>query len=340
MTVDKETSFRNSMKFLRRILDVDVQERLSRLAAIGIIVILPLWIWWYQDKHVPDSYPKEAKVFNLTGLGNQGRWTLEAVRGYNYWWKSFSPATIDVAEGDLVVLRLKSADATHIFYAPTLGIGPVSIEPGHVEVVSFRAATRGIHEYYCLAVCGDCHFFMRGRIVVGEENQPDNIVSSTRFPYFCQHVLGEPPTSRLQDRGMFLFQKLGCFTCHGEAGNGGVPNPNYVKGTVPALSTLARTLSLVDKDAAEKLANLIEDGKNVDQMADMDTGIPRQSLVLAKYQIVRDVIAKGRTPLRADTLSFEPPLAMPTWSQKLSERDIDALIVYLLKQQSWEEDDK
>lgn len=339
MTADKETSFRNSMKFLPRILDVDVQERLSRLASIAIVVILPLWIWWYQDKHVPDSYPKEAKLFNLTGLGSEGRWTLEEVRGYDYWWKSFSPATIDVAEGDLVVLRLKSADATHIFYAPTLGIGPVSIEPGHVEVVSFRAATRGIHEYYCMAVCGDCHFFMRGRIIVGVENRPDTIICSTRFPLH-QHELGEPTTSSLEDRGESLFHNVGCFACHGQAGKGGVPNPNYVRRTVPALTTLARTLSLVDKDAAERLAHLIEDGKNADQMADMDTGIPRQSLVLAKYQIVRDVIAKGRIPLRADTLSFEPPLSMPMWSQKLSERDIDALIVYLLKQQSWEEDDK
>ena len=326
------------LKALNKLIQLDAQERLSTLGTLALIVGLPVLIWWYQGKHIPDSFPKEAKVFNLTGLGSLGKWTLEDVCGYNYWWKSFSPATIEVDDGDLVVLRLKSADATHIFYAPTLGIGPIAIEPGHVEVVTFRAGNKGIHEYYCMAVCGECHFFMRGKIKVGKVNEPELVIASTQSDPTCQHDLHEPTSSSLYDKGKFLFRQKGCTTCHGEGGKGGVPNPNYVKGTVPTLTTLAKTLSLDDKEAAEQLVKLIDESKNFEQLAERSTDIPRNRLVLAKYQIVRDVIEKGRPAARADTTSFEPPLSMPMWHQKLSQRDVDALIVYLLKQQSWEDD--
>jgi len=321
-----------------KVRDLNVQERLSTFGTVAVFVCVPMWVWWFQDQHIPNAYPKEAKVFNLTGIGSIGRWTLEEVRGYNYWWKSFSPAAIEVDEGNLVVLRLKSADATHIFYAPTLGIGPIAIEPGHVEVVTFLAGKKGIHEYYCMAVCGECHFFMRGRINVGHVNEPAVVAASTQPDPMCRLDIHEPMGSSLYDRGKYLFRKMGCITCHGEGGIGGVPNPNYVKGTVPPLTTLAKTMSLEDKEAAELLGKLIEESKDFEQLAERSTDIPRNRLVLAKYQIVRDVIEKGRPAARADTTSFQPPLSMPMWQERLSQRDIDALVVYLLKQQSWEDD--
>lgn len=348
-----------------RLLDVNVQERLSRLGTVAILVLLPVWVWWNEQRHALGQYPAEAKVFNLTGIGSEGTWTLEGVRGYNYWWKSFSPAAIEVDEGDLVVLRIKSSDVTHIFYAPTLNIGPVYVEAGHVEVVNFRVEKQGVHEYYCMSVCGDCHFFMRGKIIVGDRIDATLAVSSDQSSSLCVHKprgvvgsgfpgslkgsldgkfgwggRGAAAGSNLEDIGRYLFQRMACVACHGEGGKGGVSNPNYVRGTVPALSSLGETMSLADREACEEFIKMVEEGKDVDQIAEMETGIPRQSLVLAKYRIVRDVIAKGRPALRADSTSFEPPLSMPQWSLRLSERDIDALIVYLLKQQSWEEDEQ
>ena len=111
--------------------DLNLQESFSTIGTVAMFVTVPLWVWWFQNKHIPEVYPKDAKVFNLTGIGSEGKWTLEEVSGYNYWWKSFPTASIQVDENDVVVLRLKSSDVTHIFYAPTVGVGPVSIEPGH-----------------------------------------------------------------------------------------------------------------------------------------------------------------------------------------------------------------
>lgn len=329
------------VRFLARLLvklgDVNLEERFARLGTVSILLVLPIWVWWYQEKHIPDSFPEGARIINLTGVGSEGIWTAEPVVGYDYWWKMFESASIEVDQGDLVVLRLQSSDVTHVFYAPTLGVGPVTVEPGHVEVVSFLAGKQGIHEYYCMEVCGDCHFFMRGKIVVGGGLSEAMPSFSTQSSSACEHQHQAPVTSDLYEQGEHLFRAMRCVACHGEGGMGGVPNPNYVKSTVPALNTLARTMALEDREATDELIKLIKQGKNVDEMADMDTGIPRQRLVLAKYQIVRDVIHEGRPSARADATSFEPPLSMPMWGQKLSDRDIDALVVYLLKQQSWED---
>ena len=43
-------------------------------------------------------------VINLTGVAADGVWTLEAVNGLNYWWKTFEPATLYVTEGDEVII--------------------------------------------------------------------------------------------------------------------------------------------------------------------------------------------------------------------------------------------
>lgn len=311
-----------------------MQEQLARVSTIAVLIFVPVAVWWY-DGAVSHPEVQNARMFTLTGIGSEGRWTLEEVRGYNYWWKTFSPAAIEVKEGDLVVLRLKSADVIHTFYAPTLGIGPIQVEPGHVQEVTFRATHEGVHEYYCIAVCGECHFFMRGKIVVGDAGDAVQVAEAEAL--ICAHDAAETPPSTPYERGKYLFVTKGCITCHGEGGRGSVSNPNYIKGTVPALNKLSRSLSLVDEAAAEELIKLIEAGHTPEEIGEMDVDIPRQRLVAAKYEIVRDVIRKGRDVARADTTSFEPPLLMPSWRANLSEKDIDALLIYLLKEQAWED---
>ena len=87
------------------------------------------------------------------------------------------------------------------------------------------------------------------------------------------------------------------------------------------------------------MAGVIAGGKTLAQMEGEDIGIPQQTRVLAQYRTVRDVIRSGRQPARSDTTSFSPPLAMPAWGTKLTEHDIDAILVFLLRNQVWEDKD-
>lgn len=322
----------------RRILSslkvIETQERLAVWGTLTMLAFVPLSIWWYEAANRLGDYPEGAKVFDLTGIGTAGTWTLEDVSGYNYWWRSFPQATISVDQGDIVVLRLKSADVTHSFYAPTLGLSPITVEPGHVKEVTFRTERSGVHRYYCILVCGECHFFMRGEIVVREGGVAQDAPPITTPA--CIHTPSMPSDTSLYQRGRVLFESIGCVACHGKGGSGGILNPNYVKGTVPALNKMGRTLSLVDQEAAANFFRLVEQEVPLDGMADLNPDIPRLQLVLAKYGIVRDVIREGRAAARTDTTSYQPPLSMPAWKERLSRRDIDAIIVYLLKQQSWE----
>lgn len=283
----------------------------------------------------PGPASARLKVFELTGVGSQGRWTLEPVSGFNYWWKTFPQAEIKVDPGDSVVIRLHSADVTHVFYAPTLRLGPVLIEPGHAELLSFRAAAAGTHTFYCMSVCGHCHFFMRGEIVVGAGGLP---ADSTAPPEaVCMHDLAPPAGGDAAAQGEYLFRSMGCIACHGEKGTGGIQNPNYARQTVPRLNLLYRTLSLEDEEECGRLQEIIEKGTVRPGGADLGAGRELRRLVFLKYLSVRSVIREGRIPARADTLSYRPPLAMPSWGARLSERDIDDILLYLLRHQAWEE---
>jgi cytochrome c553 len=93
------------------------------------------------------------------------------------------------------------------------------------------------------------------------------------------------------ERGREIFQKIGCYQCHGEDGKGGVRNPNAVGGLVPALTLVSQGYS----DA--ELKNKIRLGVRV--------------------------VAK------ADSNGPTPPLFMPTWGKFLTDRQLDDLVAYL-----------
>ncbi|MFQ5805541.1 MAG: c-type cytochrome [Phycisphaerae bacterium] len=277
----------------------------------------------------------EARVITLTGVGTQGLWTVEDVVGHSYWRREYERATLMLEARRPVILRLKSADATHKFYSPAIGVGPVEVEPGHVAVVEFVAPAPGTYEYYCVAVCGECHPFMRGEIVVYQQGgSPPDVVHP---PTTCIHRdLLAPDTDDLVARGAYLFRRYGCFTCHGERAEGGVANYNYAKGSVPTLNTMADKLFLYDPQEADafiKLLKLDPGLKGVEGWRELVPAIfSRFDLTLARYQSVKMVIANGNPVGKADVHGPEPPLWMQGRQYRFSDRDIDALVAYFVSQ--------
>jgi cytochrome c553 len=93
------------------------------------------------------------------------------------------------------------------------------------------------------------------------------------------------------ERGHDLFQKVGCYQCHGEDGKGGVSNPNAVGGLVPTLTAVSQ-------------------GYN-------DTELKNKIRMGVRY------VAK------ADPNGPTPPLFMPTWGSFLTGQQLDDLVAYL-----------
>lgn len=102
----------------------------------------------------------------------------------------------------------------------------------------------------------------------------------------------EPAFASKPEHGEYVFKKYGCVGCHGPQGRGGIRNANMDLGEeVPSLTYAAEGYS------PEELKEIIRD---------------------------------GRFPARADRAGLSPPLWMPSWKEKLSEEELDAVVEYIL----------
>ncbi len=311
----------------------------ERLAAL--IVVVPIFlevaaIGWYGRAGVRSSNDSDAVVFELTGVAAQGIWTLDEVNGLNYWWKNFTPATLFLREGDWVDITLRSADLFHRFYVPALSVGPVDVKPGHTVSVRFQALRPGIFQYYCTSMCGTCHFYMRGWIVVTAEGEEPVIPPSIQCP-LCLPDPGPPPRGDdLVELGAYMYLQKGCITCHGPDGRGGVENVNSAYKTIPAHNTTAQKLFLQSPEDAQAFVDLIHQTSDLSEL-DEPPEISRFPLVKTRFENAEEIIRKGRYSAKLQATGPEPPLQMPAWQYLIEEREIDALLSYFVSLQPWQE---
>lgn len=314
---------------------------MSREHLAVVLVVLPMVVvsavtGWWAWRHRSRVDDRGAVVFNLTGVASDGVWTRSAVNGLNYWWRDFEPATLYVRTGDEVVIHLRSADVYHRFYIPAFEVGPVAVEPGHVETVRFTADRPGVYQYYCTSMCGGCHFYMRGWLVVTD----DGAEPVEPPPIMCTLCRPEdrPPASfaSLVELGSWTYLEKGCVTCHGPDGRGGVDNPNSANSPVPEHASTAEKIFLASPEDAEALIGLMDRGADLAAL-DEEPEITAFPVVRARYQNARQIIMGGRYSSKVDPNGPEPPLQMPAWRYILEDRQIDALLVYFVSLYDWEE---
>ena len=303
-----------------------MKEKLAVISVLLVLAAVPLMVFYYQEVYRPSRYTE--KVITITGVGNRGAWTLKAVNGLNYWWKSFEPATIHLGLDESVVLRFLSADVFHQFYVPELGIGPVNVDPDYVKEIRFRGSKAGVYRYYCTSMCGGCHFYMQGWIVItppGEKPaEPRPIACSLCLPAFQS-----PSEADAVALGEYLYQSMGCITCHGPEGRGGVANYNYIKKTVPNHNRTAAKIFLTDGDDRQTFLTLIgtrADLSNPEEPPD----ISRYRLVMSRFNAAVELIENGKNAARLDLDGPEPPLQMPAWKHQLDRGQIHAIMGYFI----------
>ena len=309
----------------------------GRLAAIAVVALAAAIFGGVAWSSGALGYRRDARTFDLTGVGAAGVWTLEPVNGINGWWKDFPPATLFVRTGDEIVIHLRSADVFHRFYLPEFSVGPVEVDPGHTATVRFVASRKGVFQYYCTSMCGRCHFHMRGWVVVSDPGETP-VQPPAAEPDICPlHATAIPAKSSLIERGARLYEAKGCATCHGPKGRGGIPNANSTSGTVPAHDTTAQKLFLQTREDAETFVGFLEasgDLASADGLA-----ISAFPIVRTRVLNAREIIRKGRFTSAADAHRAAPPLQMPAWHYLLDERDIDALLAYFVSLQQWEDEE-
>jgi len=306
-------------------------ERVAVVLSVVAVVAAVVAPFLIELQSVYADIPPDTRVITLTGVAEAGTWTEKAARGGDYWAQDFTPARLVLEVGKPVVLRLKSADVVHTFYSPQLGVGPLEVYPGRVTELTITPQQEGVFQYYCTTQCGEPHFAMRGALIVrGAGDVPvEADEAPERYKYWLEPP--PPPDASLVERGEWLFYQKGCVTCHGDGGRGGVANWNYVKDTVPALDGLAEKMFLFFPEDADEVIQHLETGRPLAEL-EATTSIRRFAAVLAQYDSTRNVIRHGNPPGKADPDGPAPPLEMLAWQRVLTDRDIDAIVTYLLSQ--------
>ena len=80
---------------------------------------------------------------------------------------AFTPAEINVNQGDRINIDLVSTDVVHGMYIDGYGIGVVA-DPGKTAHLSFFANQSGSFRLRCNITCGAMHPFMIGKLHVGQ----------------------------------------------------------------------------------------------------------------------------------------------------------------------------
>lgn len=146
-------------------------QKIALLLIAGILIIVPVSVWYYERVYLPSKYPQGAKVFTIYFDGTKN-WSLKRIAGDNYWRRKHEVLKdIRVKKGDTVVLRLLSTDVYHGFKMDDFGIEVGKIKPGHVQEVTFTADKVGSFDFQCTRHCGDLHKEMKAKLVV-ESDEP------------------------------------------------------------------------------------------------------------------------------------------------------------------------
>jgi len=77
----------------------------------------------------------------------------------------FSPSTIEVDEGDTVIMNIESVDVSHGFVISAFGVSEF-LSPGNTVSIEFVADKAGSFPFFCNVQCGSGHGSMRGTLIV------------------------------------------------------------------------------------------------------------------------------------------------------------------------------
>ena len=108
-----------------------MKEKFAVICVVVVLAAVPVLVFVYQGVYRPSRCSE--RVIDITGVGARGAWTLETVRGLNYWWKSFEPATIHIRLNEQVLLHRWQRGAQ----------GTQAVEPSRVGIELRDAGTVG-----------------------------------------------------------------------------------------------------------------------------------------------------------------------------------------------------
>lgn len=187
----------------------EASARQAVVAAVVVSVAIAFITLWYDftvgaSLHQP---PRPALTIRLTGQ--------------QWWWKVeyedpvpqnrvTTANEIHVPVGRPVVLELVSTDVIHSFWAPSLA-GKRDLIPGHLNQMWLQASRAGVYRAQCAEYCGLQHSNMALSVIAQSEDEFASWLAAQREP-------ASPPSDSLTTRGLRLFERGTCASCHNITG--------------------------------------------------------------------------------------------------------------------------
>lgn len=310
-----------------------------------------IWLFLLFPLCLKGAAEEEVRKIILTAVSKDSVWTFQKVDNTNYWRdtlnpkqklqtnRQYQPANIIARKGENLLLVLKSFDNLHGFYIPELQLGPFEINKGESKELRINTANikPGAYLYLCTKVqCSDRHHFMRGYLVIypetGNFENPPSLVDwggLNALPPLG--VINNLPLAPSLMRGEQLFRTKGCISCHNIQGQGGIKNTNYVFSTIPKLNNRAQLLSIFEVKEGLRVVEKLGKGEDLTPEFLEELDITRPAVTLAQYESMKNLIRSGKPHEgKIDPKGIDPPLAMPTWVNELSNSDINNILAYLL----------
>ena len=151
----------------------------------------------------------EQAAYASTGQGV----TVEVI-GHQWWWEvryqgqDFETANeIHIPAGQMVTLKVSSADVIHSFWVPELH-GKIDVIPGQTNTITIKADRNGVYRGQCAEFCGVQHAHMALFIVAEAPDQFQNWLQEQNAP------APEPAVGSLEQEGQQAFLGSSCVYCH------------------------------------------------------------------------------------------------------------------------------
>lgn len=229
--------------------------------------------------------------------------------------------------GEPVKFLLDSVDVIHSFWVPKLA-GKVDMIPNNDNTMWFEAYQPGEFFGQCAEFCGVSHANMRFKVIA---------VPRPEFDVWLQHqATGAPePSDPLAAEGKDLFRSAGCSGCHAD---NSIIKLRPDGGRIPGRTgpNLAHVASRVNHLGIFRNADLeFDDGNGTRHMFVNEAGMPVKAdgqPFVSDSMLQRNMKTWITDPeaLKPGNLMSRDGVPYIDPDKVLSERDIDALVAYLL----------
>lgn len=193
-----------------------------------------------------------STAHSLSRVGGAAPLRIDVV-GHQWWWEVKYPDPdpqndietaneIHVPVGRAVLIKMKSGDVIHSFWAPNLD-GKKDLIPGHETVTWFRADTVGVYRGQCAEFCGYEHAKMAFYVVAEPRVAFERWLTQ-------QRAEAPKPADSLAQEGERVFLSSSCAMCHSIAGTGAGSNNG------PDLTHLASRRTIAAGTLPNTAANL------------------------------------------------------------------------------------